>query len=132
LKSLFHSGKFYCMRVECHLTQFLKFSHDSSLCAFRVRCPTTVKVTKMSGLGSQQWSEPELYEFPLPGDIKALKTEDDNATVPGFNFCNSQGLKYEAEEVNHCFREGLTESPSFTTAQCIEIMRLITEIGNYA
>ena len=38
----------------------------------------------------------------------------------------------EAAEVNRCFREGLMESPSFTTAQCLEILRLITEIGNYA
>lgn len=84
----------------------------------------------MTGLGSQQWSEPELYEFPLPADITALKTSD--GSTPGFNFCNSQGLAYEAAEVNRCFREGLTESPSFTTAQCIEIMRLISEIGSYA
>ena len=100
--------------------------------AFLFRCPTTVKVTKMTGLGSQKWSEPELYEFALPADIVALKTEDADASTPGFNFCNSQGLAYEAAEVNRCFREGLTETPSFTTAQCIDILRLITEIGNYA
>lgn len=95
------------------------------------RCPTTLSVIKMTGLGSQQWSEPEIHEFALPSDIKALSTED-GTKVPGFNFVNSQGLAYEAAEVNRCVREGLIESPAFTTKQCIEIMRLISDIGNYA
>ena len=84
----------------------------------------------MTGLGSQQWSEPEIHEFALPENIVALSTKD--GKVPGFNFVNSQGLAYEAAEVNRCFREGLTESPSFSTQQCIEILRLISDIGNYA
>jgi hypothetical protein len=86
----------------------------------------------MTGLGSQKWSEPELYEFPLPAEIIALTAEDEDKAVPGFNFCNSQGLVYEAAEVNRCVREALTESPSFTTAQCVEILRLIKDIENYA
>ena len=61
------------------------------------RCPTKVKITKMNGLGSQQWLEPEIHEFPLPSDIVALSTEDGKET-PGFNFVNSQGLAYEAAE----------------------------------
>ena len=84
----------------------------------------------MTGLGSQQWSEPELHEFSLPSDIKTLSTQD--GEVPGFNFVNSQGLAYEAAEVNRCFREGLIETPSFSTKQCIEILRLISDIGQYA
>jgi dihydrodiol dehydrogenase / D-xylose 1-dehydrogenase (NADP) len=96
-----------------------------------LRCPTQVKVTKMTGLGSQQWSEPETYEFDLPKDIVALSTENGEKETPGFNFVNSQGLAYEAAEVNRCFREGLIESPSFPSSQCIEIMRLITDIGKY-
>ena len=84
----------------------------------------------MTGLGSQQWSEPEIHEFSLPSDIEALTT--DNGEAPGFNFVNSQGLAYEAGEVNRCFREGLIESPSFSTQQCIEILRLISDIGKYA
>lgn len=93
-------------------------------------CPTKVKVTKMTGLGSQQWSEPEFHEFSLPSDVEAISTKD--GQVPGFNFVNSQGLAYEAAEVNRCFREGLIESPSFSTQQCIEILRLISDIGKYA
>lgn len=81
----------------------------------------------MNGLGSQQWSEPKIHEFPLPSDIVALSTEDGKET-PGFNFVNSQGLAYEAAEVNFLFREGLIESPSFSTQQCIEILRLISDI----
>lgn len=84
----------------------------------------------MTGLGSQQWSEPKIHEFALPEAIVALSTA--NGKVPGFNFVNSQGLAYEALEVNRCFREGLIESPSFSTQQCIEILRLITDIGQYA
>ena len=85
----------------------------------------------MTGLGSQQWSQPELHEFELPKDIVELTTEDEGK-VPGFNFVNSQGLAYEAAEVNRCFREGLIESPSFPTQQCIEILRLISDIRRYA
>lgn len=87
-------------------------------------------MTKMTGLGSQQWSDPEIQEFALPSDVKALTTE--NGEEPGFNFVNSQGLAYEAAEVNRCFREGLIESPAFSTKQCIEILRLISDIGEYA
>jgi len=86
----------------------------------------------MTGLGSQQWSEPELHEFELPKDIVELTTEDDGKEVPGFNFVNSQGLAYEAAEVNRCFREGLIESPAFSTQQCIEILRLISDIRKFA
>ncbi len=84
----------------------------------------------MTGLGSQQWSEPLIHEFSLPSDVVALSTEC--GEVPGFNFVNSTGLAYEAAEVNRCFREGMTESPAFSTQQCIEILRLISDISKYA
>ena len=84
----------------------------------------------MTGLGSQQWSEPVTYDFPLPSDVIALSTVDGD--VPGFNFVNSTGLAYEAMEVNRCHREGLLESPLFSTKQCIEILRLISDIGEFA
>ena len=83
----------------------------------------------MSGLGSQKWEEPEVHECPLPEDIVPLQTE--GGETPGFNFVNSQGLSYEAREVNRCVREGLTESPLFDSRQCLEIMRLIEDIGRY-
>ncbi len=70
------------------------------------------------------------HEFPLPLDVVALSTE--GGEVPGFNFVNSTGLAYEAAEVNRCFREGMTESPSFSTQQCIEILRLLSDISKYA
>ena len=96
----------------------------------RKRCPTTITVTKMTGLGSQRWSKPVTYDFPLPSDVIALSTRDGD--VPGFNFVNSTGLAYEAMEVNRCHREGLLESPLFSTKQCIEILRLISDIGEFA
>ncbi|KAL3767926.1 hypothetical protein ACHAWO_001822 [Cyclotella atomus] len=98
-------------------------------------CPTQVKVTKMTGLGSQQWSEPEVHNFPLPSDILPLMTSDTGeggCTKPGFNFVNSQGLAYEAAEVNRCVREGLIQTSLFSSAQCVEILRLISDIREYA
>ena len=82
-------------------------------------CPTKIKVTAMSGAGSQVWEEPVEHNFPLPNDIKPLAP---------FNFVNSEGLSYEAGEVNICVREGLTETPAFSSGQCLDIMRIITEI----
>ncbi len=73
-------------------------------------------MTKMTGLGSQQWSEPQVYEFPLPSEIVPLSTSDKDGGkchTPGFNFVNSQGLAYEAAEVNRCLHEGLIETPFF-------------------
>ena len=99
--------------------------------SFPFWCPTQVKVTKMTGLGSQQWSEPEVHQFALPTDIVPLTTNDTEET-PGFNFVNSQGLAYEAAEVNRCVREGLIETPLFSSAQCAEILRLISDIREYA
>lgn len=85
----------------------------------------------MTGLGSQQWSEPVVHEFPLPSNVAALSTEC-NDEKPGFNFVNSQGLAYEAAEVNRCFREGAIETPLFSSHQCIEILRLISDIRKHA
>ncbi|KAL3802634.1 hypothetical protein HJC23_011958 [Cyclotella cryptica] len=98
-------------------------------------CSTQVTVTKMTGLGSQQWSEPQVYEFPLPSEIVPLSTSEEvegRPQTPGFNFVNSQGLAYEAAEVNRCFRGGLIETPLFSTAQCIEVLRIIADIREYA
>ncbi len=86
----------------------------------------------MTGLASQQWSEPVVYEFHLPLDIVALPTECDGEDEPGFNFVNSQGLAYEAAEVNRCFREGEIETPSFSSHQCIELLRLISDVRKRA
>ena len=85
-------------------------------------CPTTLRVTLMDGPGSQNWSNPPtLYEYPVPTDtIKPLDGK--------FNFINSEGLSYEVNEVNRCIRQGLLESPSFTSDMCLDIMRIITEI----
>lgn len=123
-------GTFECSLAHCSSRSATIYGSTGVIdVPFPFWCPTKVKVTKMTGLGSQQWSEPEIHEFALP-DIEALSTCD--GEVPGFNFVNSQGLSYEAAEINRCFREGLTESPSFSTFQCIEIMRLISDIGKYA
>jgi hypothetical protein len=89
----------------------------------------------MTGLGSQQWSQPQTYDAPLPPDIVPLAVNEngkEGCQTPGFNFVNSQGLSYEATEVNRCVREGLLESPLFSTAQCIEVLRLISDIREYA
>ncbi|KAL7529858.1 hypothetical protein ACHAXR_003192 [Thalassiosira sp. AJA248-18] len=124
-------GSFECSLAHCSSRSATIYGSAGVIdIPFPFWCPTKVKVTKMTGLGSQQWSEPEIHEFALPSDIEALSTKD--GEVPGFNFVNSQGLAYEAAEVNRCFREGLIESPSFSTQQCIEILRLISDIGKYS
>uniref|UniRef100_A0A7S2HBY4 D-xylose 1-dehydrogenase (NADP(+), D-xylono-1,5-lactone-forming) n=2 Tax=Octactis speculum TaxID=3111310 RepID=A0A7S2HBY4_9STRA len=79
-------------------------------------CPTKFTVQRMTGLGSQTWGEEEVFEFSLP-DISG-----------DFNFINSQGLAYEAEEVNRCIRGGLIESPQFTSSACLSVMEIITSI----
>ena len=48
---------------------------------------------------------------------------------PGpFNFVNSQGLVYEATEVNRCIREGLLEAPAFNAEACLRVMQVIDAI----
>jgi len=89
-------------------------------------CPTKLRVTKMSGQGSQTWEEPVVTEIALPDGIGPLAQAD--GTKPGFHFVNSEGLAYEAGEVNRCVREGLTETPAFSSAACLDVMRIITEI----
>eukprot|EP01082_Thalassiosira_pseudonana_P004917 g4315.t1 g4315 contig15:774800-775923(+) len=107
-------GSFECSLAHCSSRSATIYGSGGVIdVPFPFWCPTQVKVTKMTGLGSQQWSEPETYEFDLPKDIVALSTENGEKETPGFNFVNSQGLAYEAAEVNRCFREGLIESPSF-------------------
>jgi len=124
-------GSFECSLAHCSDRSATIYGSSGVIdIPFPFWCPTKVKVTRMTGLGSQEWAEPEIHEFALPTDVVALSTSDGD--VPGFNFVNSQGLAYEAAEVNRCFGEGLIESPSFSTQQCIEILRLISDIGEYA
>ena len=89
-------------------------------------CPTSFTVVLMEGRGSQKWSEPKEYKFPLP--TESIKPLNDNGK---FNFVNSEGLSYEASEVNRCIRSNLIESPSFTSSMCLDIMKIITEIEEY-
>ena len=86
-----------------------------------------------------------MQEFPLPAGVQPLQPivleaesssdqkETTTATAvpppaPAFTFVNSAGLTYEATEVNRCVREGLLETPLFTSDECLDVMRIITEI----
>mmetsp|Transcript_11173 Transcript_11173/g.24186 ORF Transcript_11173/g.24186 Transcript_11173/m.24186 type:complete len:370 (+) Transcript_11173:245-1354(+) len=89
-------------------------------------CPTKLKVTKMSGQASQNWEEAVVEEIPLPEGVAPLQQAD--GKKPGFHFVNSEGLLYEAGEMNRCVREGLAETPAFSSAQCLDVMRIISEI----
>jgi len=123
-------GSFECSLAHCSGRSATIYGSEGVIdVMFPFWCPTKIKVTKMTGLGSQQWAEPEIYECPLPDDIEALSTEEGER--PGFNFVHSQGLSYEIAEVNRCYREGLTQSPLFNSRQCLEIMQLISDIGQY-
>lgn len=56
------------------------------------------------------------YDFPLP------------ETVAPCNFTNSSGLRYEAEEVRRCLKEGLLESPKMTHADSELFAEIMDEI----
>lgn len=85
-------------------------------------CPTRLTVQTMTGPGSQQWSDEAVHDFPLPPDV---------GPPPGgypFVFVNSQGLAYEALEVERCLREGLTESPQFGVEENGRVMGTISDL----
>ena len=116
-------GTFECSLAHCSDRSAVVYGTKGVIrVPFPFWCPTTIEVTNMSGLGSQTWSEPVQHSFALPDGIMPLND------TGKFNFVNSEGLAYEAAEVNRCIREGLTETPAFTSGQCLDIMRIITEI----
>jgi dihydrodiol dehydrogenase / D-xylose 1-dehydrogenase (NADP) len=86
-------------------------------------CPTKVSSQRMTGLGSQTWESEETHSFALP-----LPEAETGLTAGDFNFVNSQGLAYEAAEVNRCLRAGLTETPLFSSAECASVMAIISDI----
>ena len=70
----------------------------------------------MTGLGSQDWSEPQTYTFDLP-------------SVDGpFNFVNSEGLLYEAQAVNDCLAKGKTQCDEFDHRENLAVMEVLSEI----
>jgi len=84
-------------------------------------CPTTFTVQPMDGSASQTFGEPRTLEEALP-------EAGDGAP---FNFVNSQGLAYEASEVNRCLREGLLEAPAFGAEACLRVMQVIDDIRKH-
>nr|XP_002121621.1 trans-1,2-dihydrobenzene-1,2-diol dehydrogenase-like [Ciona intestinalis] len=85
-------------------------SKGSIRVCFPLWCPSRIEV-------SVKYQETQVFEFELP-PIPTLEGSK-------FNFRNSQGLKYEAEEVRRCIMEGLTESPALTldaTQDIVDIM----------
>ena len=81
-------------------------------------CPTSFTVQPMDGSASQTFGEPSTYTEQLP----------ESAGSGLLNFVNSEGLAYEAEEVNRCLREGLIEAPAFGSKDCLRVMRVIDDI----
>lgn len=83
-------------------------------------CPTSFTVQRMDGAASQQFGPEETYSEPLP------------AVAEGpFNFVNSQGLAYEATEVNRCIRQNLREAPAFGADACLRVMQVIEDIRKH-
>lgn len=58
-----------------------------------------------------------MKEWPLP-----------KAKTGNFLFKNGAGLRYEAEEVRRCIKEGLTESATVTHGESLIIARIEDEI----
>ena len=68
----------------------------------------------------------EVFDFPLP-----LSEAETGLKSGDFNFVNSQGLAYEALEANRCLREGLTETPLFSSEECASVMAIISDIRKH-
>ena len=131
-------GSFECSLAHCSERSAAVYGSGGVIeVPFPFWCPTEIRVTTMVGKASQKWDGPVVHNFPLPENIRPLpgatataggnNNNNDEHSV-GFNFVNSEGLAYEAMEVNRCIREELTETPKFTSAQCLDIMRIISEI----
>jgi dihydrodiol dehydrogenase / D-xylose 1-dehydrogenase (NADP) len=58
-----------------------------------------------------------IKEWPLP-----------KATLGKFEFINSAGLSYEAEEFRRCINEGLLECPAVTHEESLRIARIQDEV----
>lgn len=81
-------------------------------------CPTHFTVQTMSGLGSQTFGEKIEHRFELP----------EVADAETLNFVNSQGLLYEAAAATACIQRGELETEQFGSAECLSVMRLLSEI----
>ena len=87
-------------------------------------CPTSFTVQTMDGPASQRFGPLTTIEEPLP-DLGEAKP------AGGFNFVHSEGLAYEALEVNRCIRAGLTEPPAFDAEACLRVMGVIEEVRSH-
>jgi len=58
-------------------------------------------------------------DFPLPATKEGHK----------FNFVNSQGLLFEADEVKRCLESDLLETPLITAEESIQIAKIQQEIN---
>lgn len=69
-----------------------------------------------------------LPNFWCPTDLTATDGSEKTWTLPQgkheFNFINSAGLSYEAEEVRRCIRAGLTQSDSVTHNNSLVIAQI--------
>lgn len=84
--------------------------------SFPFWCPTRFSIQRMSGPASQTWDPPEQHEFRLP--------EIDGP----FHFVHSEGLAYEAAAVHACLRAGVTQAEDFTSDECLQVMRLVSQV----
>ena len=79
--------------------------------------------------GTLRFGPVEAHEAPLPvlEGLGAAAAPAEAAAAP-FNFVHSEGLAYEAREVNRCLREGLLEAPAFGATACLRVMQVIEDI----
>jgi dihydrodiol dehydrogenase / D-xylose 1-dehydrogenase (NADP) len=61
-----------------------------------------------------------IKEWPLPKPMNAGNNK--------FEFINSAGLRYEAEDFRRCINEGLLECPTVTHNESLTIARIQDEI----
>ena len=77
-------------------------------------CPTEIEVCPDPLTGS----DGQVHRFELP----------ENRTGIALNFVNSQGLAYEAEEVNRCLRAGLLESEVIPNDESVQIIETVEQV----
>lgn len=75
----------------------------------------TIKIDEM-------WSPTTL---DVNGNVQSFPLIENNGS---FNYHNSAGLAYEAEEARKCIKEGATESQQLTHAETIQLAQLMDKL----
>ena len=91
-------------------------------------CPTRFTVQPMDGVASQHFGQEQRVDEALPEVRRSEEGSGGGGGAAAFNFVHSEGLAYEAAEVNRCLRAGLLETPAFGSEACLKVMQVIEDV----